>query len=212
MDYKEKYEQALERARDLMTNQNPPAFDKHLIEMVFPELKENENGDERIRKELINFLTSPFVNENITDEKVVPWIAWLEKQGEKPAENVEIKFCEGDKVVSNQNGKVYTVGTTYYVTGDGEDICLHDTDGNHLWTNRDDLDKNYHLWTSEDTKKLDANKVIEWVNSDEVIEWLEKTIRSHAENYGVYKETRLTLPYNSIEDLINDFKEDFGLY
>jgi len=42
VNYKKKYKEALERARVLMTNQNPPAFDKHLIEMVFPELAESE--------------------------------------------------------------------------------------------------------------------------------------------------------------------------
>ena len=51
-----------------------------------------------------------------------------------------------------------------------------------------------------ESKTLDAKKVIEW---------LKDTINETTENYGVYKETRLTLPYNSIKDLINDFKEDF---
>ena len=65
-------------------------------------------------------------------------------------------------------------------------------------------------------KKVNANKVIErinieWINADKVIEWLKNTIKASAENYGVFKATHLTLPYNSIEDLINDFKEDFGL-
>ena len=46
-----------------------------------------ESEDERIRKELINFLRSPFIKENLTDEKVAPWLEWLEKQKEqKPAE------------------------------------------------------------------------------------------------------------------------------
>lgn len=157
MNYEEKYKQALERARDLMTNQKPPAFDKHLIEMVFPELKESEDKDEMIKQCLI---------EHIKCNKDLNWslfqwfkpdtiIAWLEKQGEKKLiENVETKFCEGDKVVSNQNGKVYTVGTAYWVNGDN--ICLHGTDGNHKWTNEDDLNKNYHLC---DAKKLDADNV-----------------------------------------------------
>lgn len=79
----------------------------------------------------------------------------IEKQGENnPTENIEIKFCEGDRVVSNQDGKVYIVGTAYYITG--HNICLHDTDGNHLWTNRDDLNKNYHLWTITDAKDGDV--------------------------------------------------------
>lgn len=117
----------------------------------------------------------------VPNDKAEEFIAWLEKQGEnKPTENVEIKFCEGDKIVSNQDGKVYTVGTAYYVTGDN--ICLHDTDGNHLWTNRDDLNKNYHLWTSEDVP-LDADKVIEWLKPYSVI----------------------------VDNIIDEFKKDFGL-
>ena len=113
----------------------------------------------------------------------------LEKQGEnKPTENVEIKFCEGDKVVSNQDGKVYTVGTAYYITGDN--ICLHDADGNHLWTNRDDLNKNYHLWASEDIKTLYADKVIAWLNENVADFWAN--------------------PCNP-QNVINQFKKDFGL-
>ena len=44
--------------------------------------KTSTDEDERIRKELVNFLQSPFINENLTDEKVAPWIAYLEKQKE----------------------------------------------------------------------------------------------------------------------------------
>ena len=36
--------------------------------------------DERMRKGLINFLRSSFIKENITDEMVAPWIAYLERQ------------------------------------------------------------------------------------------------------------------------------------
>lgn len=186
MNNEGKYNAALERARDLMKNQNPPAFDKNLIETIFPELKEDK--DERIRKTIYGWIytqPSEFFDNGFSKEEM---LTWLEKQGEnKPTENVEIKFCEGDKVVSNHDGKVYTVGFTYHVTGDN--ICLHGTNGSHKWVNRDDLDRNYHLWTSEDpeqgqvkesaisqhedktckenrnslTSKLDADKVIAWL-------------------------------------------------
>lgn len=36
--------------------------------------------NERMRKGLINFLRSSFIKENITDETVAPWIAYLERQ------------------------------------------------------------------------------------------------------------------------------------
>lgn len=73
MNYEQKYKEALERARDLMTNQNPPAFDKHLIEMVFPELKESD--DERKMKELCKAIWT-----YIPYEEAQEYIAWLEKQ------------------------------------------------------------------------------------------------------------------------------------
>ena len=149
MDYNEKYKRALERAKKLYEQ----GTITESLGYVFPELQESE--DEKIRKELIEHIKANKEADYVLFKKFSPddVIAWLEKQGEKKLiENVETKFCEGDKVVSNQDGKVYTVGTTYYVTGDGEDICLHDTDGNHLWTNRDDLDKNFHLWTIQDAK------------------------------------------------------------
>lgn len=76
-------------------------------------------------------------------------------------------------------------------------------------------------WDSEkkglkkiEPKKVNANKVINWVNPDKVIEWLKGTIRETEEyfgEHGEYYSTHLTLPHNSIKDLINDFKEDFGL-
>lgn len=73
------YDEALENARqEYNTTENVER--KQWLEGLFPELVESE--DEKTRKALISFLKSPFVNENITDEKVAPWLAWLEKQGE----------------------------------------------------------------------------------------------------------------------------------
>ena len=54
--------------------------------------KENADSftdeDERIRKEMISFLRSPFIKENLTDEKVAPWLDWLEKQKEPTTEEL----------------------------------------------------------------------------------------------------------------------------
>lgn len=67
-------------------------------------------------------------------------------------------------------------------------------------------------WDSEkkELKKIESKKL----DADKMIEWLKNTIRETKEYFGehdMFYNTRLTLPYNSIEDLINDFKEDFGL-
>lgn len=80
------YDEAIEKLRNLHDNYDTVStlIDiKDELEHIFPELRESE--DEKTRKALISFLKSPFVNENITDEKVAPWLAWLEKQGQKSA-------------------------------------------------------------------------------------------------------------------------------
>lgn len=53
------------------------SFGKSLMEKEFPELKESEN--ERIRKELISFITDR-KNWFPKEETKSSWIAWLEKQ------------------------------------------------------------------------------------------------------------------------------------
>lgn len=72
MDYEKKYMEALERAKKL--HSEPTGGTERIVcEQIFPELAESE--DERIRKEILDYLVSRgFSNE---------WIAWLEKQGEK---------------------------------------------------------------------------------------------------------------------------------
>ena len=86
MDYKEKYEEALERAKKwyFAPNSNKiPTFANRVIKEIFPELKESE--DERIRKQIKAFIKSR--GSQITQSKTDAWLAWLEKQGEqKPTE------------------------------------------------------------------------------------------------------------------------------
>lgn len=75
-DYKKKYEDALERAREMCAMPT----DKATMEYVFPELKESE--DEKIRKSLLNEFThllSKGCNKfaGLENEDI---ITWLEKQ------------------------------------------------------------------------------------------------------------------------------------
>lgn len=56
--------------------------ERKALETLIPELKESE--DERIRKELLDYLEERTVVESLTDTRVKKdWIAWLEKQGEQ---------------------------------------------------------------------------------------------------------------------------------
>lgn len=148
-DYKEKYEQALEKAKicykDLSNLDGVVAtMSKDFFEEVFPELKESE--DERVRKELINFFKNHMdsVYEEISDNNVV--IAWLEKQGEqKPIDKVEPKFKVGDWIINSEGmlRHILAVDKTGYQTDYG-------------WLTHDIYDNTYHLWTIQDAKDGDV--------------------------------------------------------
>ena len=86
MDYEQKYKEALERAKEWMAGKYGHYVSdtpQEIAEFIFPELKESE--DERIRKELTDYIKSKFENScSPTPSKNIlgNWIAWLEKQGE----------------------------------------------------------------------------------------------------------------------------------
>lgn len=160
---------------------------KEDAEHYFPELKESD--DERIRLEIRNFIWE--YPDKLPER--TRWLAWLEKQGEKKdyytkQELIDMGFS------FTLNGNIVT-----------PDKMMEDMKKYLAWKEKHDEQK------QADTPKF---KVIEWVNPDKVIEWLKGTIRETKEylgEHGEYYDTHLTLPYDSIEDLINDFKEDFGL-
>ena len=84
MDYEKKYKEALERAREVLNNED---VERGIMEYLFPELKESE--DERIRKGLIkyfkNFETESLYIVGINEDEI---LAWLEKQGEKKSQRM----------------------------------------------------------------------------------------------------------------------------
>lgn len=84
MNYEKKYKEALERAKKL--KENPKAIfleedNVHVSDYIFPELAESE--DERIRKDLIDYLRANTGNNRTVVEAYVykKWADWLEKQG-----------------------------------------------------------------------------------------------------------------------------------
>ena len=74
MDYQEKYEQALERAKKLYEQ----GTITESLGYVFPELKKKESKDEKIMRELYKAIWT-----YIPYEKAQEYIAWLEKQGKE---------------------------------------------------------------------------------------------------------------------------------
>ena len=76
------YEEALQRAKAYYDSTDD-VYDRKLLELVFPELK--EITDDKIQKALIDIFSSCVKKDwrDIPTEKI---IAWLEKQGEKSTE------------------------------------------------------------------------------------------------------------------------------
>ena len=146
MNYEQRYKEALERMKSWVKGEHPECFSEaqKAAEFIFPELAESE--DEKIRKSLIRFLKSPFVNENIADEKVDPWIAWLEKQEERESvDKVEPKFKVGDCVTNGHcRCKISFIDSCYWYS---ETCVLGDITS---------IDKTFHLWTIADAKDGDV--------------------------------------------------------
>ncbi len=82
----QRYDRALERAREWYNDPHITIGLKGNLEDIFPELRESE--DERIRKELISFLQLPHP-QFVGERKQERWLAWLEKQA--PVEHFELK-------------------------------------------------------------------------------------------------------------------------
>lgn len=81
VDYKKKYDEVLERAREINNEQRAQPF--NIITKVFPELKDSE--DEKIRKHLMDYVKSAGVGNSLFDsvntrENI---LLWLEKQKEQ---------------------------------------------------------------------------------------------------------------------------------
>ena len=98
MDYKEKYEKALENARAQIEACGDNEGRKTMIRAIFPELSESE--DERIRKELMEFIKKQ-EGQTLPADKYNSWIAYLEKQKERErivqereATNIELELHE----------------------------------------------------------------------------------------------------------------------
>ena len=82
MKYEQKYKEALKVIESLYNvvkyqSSSGALLASQTIEKAFPELKESE--DERIRKELISFITDR-KNWFPKEETKASWIAWLENQ------------------------------------------------------------------------------------------------------------------------------------
>ena len=148
-DFKKKYNDALERARDLMSNQNYSDLDKHLIETIFPELKDGkEDENTRIKKVLIDYFQQYKEQEDcgIKTFYGIPTdniLAWLEKQNVK--KDIDMSDLKpGTWIVHNTLGtcKIVCLNVTIFWSG-YEVVSCNGGMSNficcdcHLWTIND---------------------------------------------------------------------------
>jgi len=88
---------------------------------VFPELKESEGEDERIRKAIIEHFagshSSMYPYKGFTKEQI---LAWLEKQGVHA--NFRNGIQIGDKVTRNQDGVLINLSQLKRVAKPSDDI------------------------------------------------------------------------------------------
>lgn len=74
------YDKAIEKIKYVMEHGVSPTLNKEDLEDIFTELQESE--DERIRRDIISYIQ--VANQIIPQFQKDNWLAWLEKQGEKP--------------------------------------------------------------------------------------------------------------------------------
>lgn len=156
MDYKEKYEQALDNLMKIKAENKDNKELVDFIENKYPELKESE--DERNIKDLIDELKCALRAANCQNDAcgggyekriaLLEWsIAWLEKQGNpKSVDKVESKFNAGDWVVyCNEDVDLITgVEETGYIINKGSGYIPFVCEGE------------MRLWTIEDAKDGDV--------------------------------------------------------
>ena len=112
MDYEKKYNEALERAKEMCATPT----DKTTMEYIFPELCESE--DERIRKQCIELLRGAYS----TEYEALECIAWLKKQKEQKPEIAKSEIEFADKY----SRKVYEELVSNFKSIDGYFIGCND--------------------------------------------------------------------------------------
>ena len=140
MNYKKKYDEALERARKL--NENPQSvFNEYspkegdtICDYIFPELRESEN--EKIRKELITHCRNTRCVTEEGAKRIAKWIAWLEKQ-DSNVDNANKEYWrgyrEGKQEILDKYAELEKQGEKKYAWGEEDEkirkriiLCLEE--------------------------------------------------------------------------------------
>lgn len=130
MDYEKKYKEALERARALRNEAIEEEYAVDYIndyETIFPELRESE--EERIRKELINFILYRAGRVLLDKETEHRFVAYLEKQKESPMPNstelIEMWDAEREMLKEKDlRGDTWRIAQNAFMDGFARGTCV----------------------------------------------------------------------------------------
>ena len=186
MDYKEKYEMALEGIQEILSSGEDSIKMSRLqlrLQGIFPELKESE--DEKIRKWLISQLK---IKSDDTDSDlsimIDKSITWLEKQGVQPRYNIGDIICDKSCTTLNKeaqpNMEIVDIKNGMY-------IC----------------DKGSFPVSQQDEYELVSKKIDTKLNDDSVSNELREASTKHAE----MELKNQTFPDNLEFELIYAFEE-----
>jgi hypothetical protein len=163
--YKEKYQQALAKAKE---QSNYPCMRScmGILEEIFPELA--ESGDEKIRKRLITDFGT-IGKKEWGGLEVKDILAWLERQGEHAYFLSKIQV--GDKVTRNEAGVLVNLSQLNRVAKPEENkgnIC--GISPNSVWSEEDEINVYNIIHFLEEPSMLENNEpckkiVIDWLKS-----------------------------------------------
>lgn len=145
---------------------------KNCFYRAFPELKESE--DEKTMKDLLNFLKSPFIKDNICDWKVDPWIVWLEKQYQikesdiSQQENDYSLTCEDNRIMKDIINTIeryieHIVNDENYAP-DAKHFLVKELEGQIAWLENQRQKPVIEMKTPEESLGIDSetyNKIVD---------------------------------------------------
>ena len=134
------YNEVLEKAKEIVNDQNASSVWKGWLCNCFPELKESES--ERIRKQLIQLFQSNN-EESFGEFTNKQFVSWLEKQGDKclvnfdEAEKEKYDFVSGQFIECRKSFNEFKEDNSYWLEYIGDD--------NYIGRSDNILNKKFHI-------------------------------------------------------------------
>lgn len=144
MNYRKKYENALEKAKSL---HNSMFVNNDILEQIFPELKESE--EEQHRRLILEYLYDGLrTSDEESKEQIKTAIDWFEKRVNADC-IIKPKFRMGDWIACDN------LNTVLILTVEKDEYIVETTHGTKDIPSIDFIDRSFHLWSIKDAKDGD---------------------------------------------------------